>query len=364
MAGRRGALNFLLVEVGIEADDVEQNLGGLVHPLGGGALEDPVEIEAAGAQVGAGQALPAQDSAVGAAADRDFLGVQTGHPNGGAGGLHQMEMGLDLLDHIAVAVLDLDGDGARAVTAVEPCGNLEQLALFVLQTGGVVVPQDIAQLGLVDIAVHLAQVIEALAALGGLGTGHQGESHMELHGHVGGVNHGILGAAGVNRQAPDGDGGRSGVEVLVLDAAHVAAVHRVGEVSAEPGNVEQVGSLADLLVGGEGNAELAMGGALPQDRFRGGEDFGHARLVVGAQQGGAVRGDEGFALHGGQEGEGGDFQHRTGAGQDHILAVVVLMDHRLDVFARGIGGRCPCGRSGPGPAGPRSRGWREMVPYT
>ena len=32
---------------------------------------------------------------------------------------------------------------------------------------------------------------------------------------------------------------RGGVEVFVLDAAHVAAVHGVGEVSAEPVQVEQ-----------------------------------------------------------------------------------------------------------------------------
>ena len=57
----------------IKLNDIQQDLGGLVHPLDGGAFADAVEVEAAGAEVGAGQTLPAQDSAVGAAADGDLL---------------------------------------------------------------------------------------------------------------------------------------------------------------------------------------------------------------------------------------------------------------------------------------------------
>src|SRR5699024_1364592 len=136
---------------GVEADDVQDHLGGLVHPLGGDALQHAVEVEAAGAQVGAGQALPAEDGAVGAAPDGHFLRLQPGGPDGGAGGLHQVEVGADLFDHVAVAVLQLHRDGAGAVLAVEPGGGLEQVVLFVFQLGGVVIPQDIAQLGLGDV---------------------------------------------------------------------------------------------------------------------------------------------------------------------------------------------------------------------
>lgn len=43
----------------IKLNDIQQDLGGLVHPLDGGAFADAVEVEAAGAEVGAGQTLPA-----------------------------------------------------------------------------------------------------------------------------------------------------------------------------------------------------------------------------------------------------------------------------------------------------------------
>ena len=44
----------------VQTDDVQHNLGAAVHPLHSGALAHAVEVEAAGAQVGAGQAHPAQ----------------------------------------------------------------------------------------------------------------------------------------------------------------------------------------------------------------------------------------------------------------------------------------------------------------
>ena len=70
-------------------------------------------------RVGAGQALPAQGGTIGAAADRLFLGLQSCHPDGFAGVLHRMEVGLDLLDHVPVAVIDLHFHGALAVLAVQ-----------------------------------------------------------------------------------------------------------------------------------------------------------------------------------------------------------------------------------------------------
>ena len=60
------------------------------------------------------------------------------------------------------------------------------------------------------IAVHLAQVVEALTPLSSLGTCHHGQSAVELHGNVGGVDHGVLGGAGVHREAVDGHSGSSG----------------------------------------------------------------------------------------------------------------------------------------------------------
>ena len=247
-------------------------------------------------------------------------------------------MGLDLFQHIAVAVLDLHFYGTCAVLAVQVIGNVLQIVLLELQLGGIVVAQDVAQLCGGDIAVHLAQVVEALTPLGGLGTCHHGQSTVELHGNVGGVDHGVLGRAGVHREAVDGHGSSGGVEVLVLNVAGIAAVHRVGKVCTKAGNIEQVGTLADLLVRGKADAQLAVGAALADDGLHSGHDLSHTGLIVCTQQGGAVGGDEGLALHGGKEGEGGDLHHLAGGGQHHIAAVIVLVQDGVHVLAAGIRG--------------------------
>ena len=48
--------------------------------------------------------------------------------------------------------------------------------------------------------------------------------------------HGAL----VHREAADGHGGGSGVEVLVLNGTGIAAVHRIGKVGTEARNIEPV----------------------------------------------------------------------------------------------------------------------------
>ena len=136
----------------------------------------------------------------------------------------------------------------------------------------------------------------------------------------------------------DGDSGRCGVEVLVLDAAHVAAIDGVGEVCAEARDVEERSALADLLIGGKGDAELAVGQLLLDKGLGGGQDLSDAGFIVSAQQGGAVGGDESLALQLLQEGEGGGLHDHAGAGQGDIAAVVVLVEDGLDVLAGSVGG--------------------------
>ena len=297
-----------------------------------------MEVEAAGAQIGAGQTIPAEGSAIGAAAHGHLHRLQTGHAHSLTGGLDEMEVGLDLFQHIAVAVLDLHLYGTCAVLAVQVIGNVLHIVLLELQLGGIVVAQDVAQLCGGNVAVHLAQVVEALTPLGGLGTCHHGQSAVELHGNVGGVDHGVLGRAGVHREAVDGHGGSSGVEVLVLDVAGIAAVNRVGKVCTKAGDIEQIGTLADLLVRGKADAQLAVGATLADDGLHSGHDLSHTGFVVCTQQGGAVGGDQGLALHGSKEGEGGNLHHLAGGGQHHIAAVIVLVQDGVHVLAAGIRG--------------------------
>ena len=74
----------------------------------------------------------------------------------------------------------------------------------------------------------------------------------------------------MHREAVDGHGGGSCVEVLILDAAHVTAINGVGEIRTKARDIKEGSALADLLVGGEGDAELAMGAALGKEDLGGG----------------------------------------------------------------------------------------------
>ena len=59
------------------------------------------------------------------------------------------------------------------------------------------------------------------------------------------------------------------------------------------GDIEQVGTLTDLLVRGKADAQLAVGAALADDGLHSGHDLSHTGLIVCTQQGGAVGGDQG-----------------------------------------------------------------------
>jgi len=91
------------------------------------------------------------------------------------------------------------------------------------------------------------------------------------------------------------------------DVAGIAAVHRVGKVCTKTGDIEQIGTLADLLVRGKADAQLAVGTALADNGLHGGHDLSHTGFIICTQQGGAVGGDQGLALHGGKEGEAETF---------------------------------------------------------
>ena len=92
------------------------------------------------------------------------------------------------------------------------------------------------------------------------------------------------------------------VEILVLQFTQRSAVHRVGVLRAEAGNVEQIRAAADFLVRREANAHRAVlrrvGGGEPR---RQGHDFRHAGLVVRAQHAVAAGDDHVLALQGGKE---------------------------------------------------------------
>ena len=248
-----------------------------------------------------------------------------------------MEVGQDLLLHVVVAVGDGQLHGAFAPARVEEIGRAPHRLFSPGELGGVVVAQDILHVRPGGGAADLLQHIEALGALGVLGRFAGGQQAVQLGGHRQGVHQQVFGRAGMHREAGDLQLGGGGVEVLVFDLAGRAAVHRVGEIGPEALHVEQVGAFADLLVGGEADAQLAVGQLFGLDALDGGEDVGDAGLVVAAQQGGAVGGHEGVPHQRVHHRELPGAQHLS-AGRQGDVAAGVLHHLRLHVLAAGAGG--------------------------
>ena len=247
-----------------------------------------------------------------------------------------MEVRLDLLQHIIIAVLDVQLNRTCAVALVEAVCNMLHLCLAGGKLGGIVVTHNVAQMRGGHIALHTGQVEEALAALGMLRAGEGGQCGMELHSHILGVDHRVLGTAGVDTEAVDRHDRRSGVEVLIADLADILAVNGVGVGRAEALYIKQACALADLLIGGEADAKLAVGAVFSDDALQRGHDLRHTGLIIRTQQRRAIGRDEGLALHLLEEREGRGVQHRTGGRQGDGAAVIVLMDLRLHILTAGI----------------------------
>ena len=245
---------------------------------------------------------------------------------------------LEHLVHVVVLVLHLRHHGVRAVAQVHLGGGLFQHGLALFEALHAVVPDDVDHGGLFHLAVHLLEVEEALIALrvaGGLQGGQQG---IELHGHEQGVFHFVLGGAGVDAEAVDGHVGHGGVERLILIVGDVAAVQGVGKVGAEARHVKVAGAPADLLVGREAKAELAVGRALREQLLHRLEDDGDAGLVIGAQQGGAIGADQILSHELGKLREPGGLHNDVLLLIEYDVSAGIVDDLRLDVLAGQVGG--------------------------
>ncbi len=202
------------------------------------------------------------------------------------------------------------GDLGLRETLVDLGDDLAEVVLTLLELFDGKRPDQNLELDLGDVPGGDVGVEVGLAALGGLGQPAGVDALDDGGGDPEGVDQLVLGVAGVDVVALDEDDGGVGAEGLVLDLAEVRAVEGVGVVGAEGLDVEVLGAAADLLVGGEGDADRAVEelGVVLHPGHRG-HDLGDAGLVVGAEQGGAVGVDERVADDLGQVGVVGDLEH-------------------------------------------------------
>ena len=299
-----------------------------------------MEVQSAGEEVGAGKAFEREVGAVGAAADGLDLGLYPRHLHRLHRLVNDVVMRLHLLAHIIILVFHHQIHRPLSVLFVHETGHLGHHLLAGLEPGAVMVTDDIGKIGLLHAALERNEVKESFIALRVFRPGQGREHGLELLANQDGVFHLSLGVARVHIAALDVNLGAGGIEVLKLQFAHFAAVHGIGIIGPEALHIELDYAAADFLIGRKPDHDgtmLAFG--MRHDVLHRVHDFGHAGLVVGPQQGGAVGGDEGLPHIMKQFGELLRLQLQAGnAFQGNGASVIGRDDLRLHIFAARI--RC------------------------
>ncbi len=154
-----------------------------------------------------------------------------------------------------------------------------------------------------------------------------------------------LRGARVDGQAADRHAHRSRREGLHLELAEIRPVERVGDVRAERVEIEVLGSATDLLVDGEGDADRrAPAISIPREVGDRGHDLRDPGLVVGAEERGAVAGDDVVADARRERGQHLGIERLPRIAREHDrLSLPRLVDDRRDARAGHVGGRVDMG---------------------
>ncbi len=301
-----------------------------------------MECVLAGEDVRAGQSHERQARTVGAAADAGSHRCEPGTLNclHGVGG--DFRMAVQHLFHVAVLLFDFQSIGRSWKISHDLLHDRLEQVFLLLEAGFGEVAHDQAQLRAVQPAFEPGDVQEALAVLGGLRrAGVLRQPLDDARGDLDRVLHPALGEAGMGADALDGDDSSIRREGLVLQVAGALAVDGVGEIRRELFQVDLVDAAADFLV----RREQDLDGAVLDLRMLDQEtrrihDLGDAGLVVGAQQRGAVGGDDVVADLVAQRRVLVDADDLGRVRRQHdVAALIVRHDLRLDVLAGAVGGR-------------------------
>ena len=260
-----------------------------------------MEVHATGEDVGTRQSTETQLSTVSTATDRLYFRRDAALLHSLQDDVDHIHLGINFLLHIVVLILDVYLHRAFTILLIHLLGNVLHEVLTVLKLAAVVIANDIAQLGLLTMALDAQQMIEALIAFCGLRNVGFGNVSIELTCQAAGVDHLALGISCVHTASLNGHLSRCGIEVLILQITDITAVHGVSPVTAELLDIEMVGAHADLLVGIEGHTNLTMLDFLVIPQVAHGlNDLCDAGLVISAKQRSAVGDNQVFALVGKQ----------------------------------------------------------------
>ena len=235
------------------------------------------------------------------------------------------------------------------------------------EPGQLKVAQDHPDRAVVGIAVHFDGMDETIASGGAFGGNLGGQRGEEVAGEAQRVDHDALGPAGMNGDAADLQHGGVGGKRFVIDLTKILAIERVADVGGEFLQIKFGHAARDLLVRVEAHADDAVRDVgMTQQVAHRVHDDGDARLVVGAKEGRAARGDEVVSDLFPQMRDRVDSELLRGVVRQYDrLAVVLAMDDRLGAAGQ-FGGRVDvrkpgeAGHAGLGRGG-RDRGERIAV---
>ena len=337
-AARRAQAQALAAS-GELGDELLQKVNGDLKAWHRDKLAHGVSVVSAGSNVRARQAAERELSTVGTTTSSNRLRLNANLTICLKCIINQELVAVELLGHVAILLVNLNTNGILAIALVQERGDILQELLTIGKNLGVVVADDVAELDLGRGTLDGNWVVEALVALGVLRALESGNHLLELGSHGDGVDHDILGAAGVNHDALEVDIGVSCVEALVVELAESLAVDGVTVCSTEFIQVKQACTVTDLLVRNKRNLERRMSELrVVAQALEQGADLSHTGLIVSGKQRGAVGANDVHAheilevrdlLLGGSDGLAVD-----DAG-DQVTALVVD-DVRLDARGRRV----------------------------
>lgn len=286
-------------------------------------------------QIGRQKAAERKLRTVGAAARRFDVGRNAYHFVGFERRVHDVHAFFQGYGHVVVLVMHFQRGIFFAPPLVELSNQHFEMRLAGIEEVGVMVADDVGQLAFIDAAADVRQVVVALVQLGVGGRFGRRKRPGEFDTQHGGVDHFVLGGAGMDDDASDGHAGLRGVEGLVGEGVASVAVNGVGEVGAVLVQVPEFGAVADFLIGAEADHHFAVFElGMPDHVLHGGHNHGDARLVVGAEKGGAVGDDERVADVFFQVVESVGRHDDVFFGVENDVAAVVFFNQPgLDVFA-------------------------------
>ena len=154
-----------------------------------------------------------------------------------------------------------------------------------------------------------------------------GQPFDDRRSNLDGVLHLALGEAGMGADAVDIDHRGIGRKGLVLKMADGLAIDGVGKVGAELAQIDIIDAAADLFVGREQQPNRAVLELwIAEQNFRRIHDRGDAGLVVGAEQRGAVAGDDVVADLVGKGRVLVEPDHLARIARQHDIAALIIVD--------------------------------------